>query len=559
MRLGVLSCGMLVVGAAAAAAPQEPRPAFPTQAEVVTVDVVVTGEDGLPVAGLQARDFSVTEDGVPQEIVAFEAVDRPLPTPPPAPPAGAAPPPAPPGPRSSSNQEPARRQASAFVIVFDELHLEPAEAVRARTAIRDFLSTGVARGDEVALVGTGHGARWTARLPWGRDVLAGSLDHLQGRLANRTVRDRMTDWEAMRISRFGDPIVTDTVMRRFLETREVHQDTKIPGERPDRDSEREDLANWHADVRMRAASVYARASSLNEQTLSVVSRELVSLAGARGRKTLVFVSGGLIADPGLPGPERVVRAARRVNAAVYFLDARGLLGAPFGLDAENPRRTLFPDLGSTHSEIGERSEGSEGLAADTGGFSIRNSNDLAGGLARIGREARRYYLVGYTPTNRRTDGRFREIRVKVARARVTARARRGYFAPGGEGGAVAQTERGDEAMLEALYAPIDRDEVPLRAIADVGGDAGPGKAAVQVTVEADARALEFAKEGEVSRDTLELLLRVRRQDTGEPVQLDQQLQMRLSADTRACYERDGFPITRKLARPGPLRGADRRP
>ncbi len=38
---------------------------------------------------------------------------------------------------------------------------------------------------------------------------------------------------------------------------------------------------------------------------------------------------------------------------------------------------------------------------------IRNRNDLGDGLGRIAREARSYYLIGYTPTNRAADGRFR--------------------------------------------------------------------------------------------------------------------------------------------------------
>jgi VWFA-related protein len=547
MRLGVLGSGLLV--AAAAAAQQEaPPPAFPSGAEVVTVDVVVTGRDGLPVPGLRAEDFTVTEDGVLQQIVAFEAVDRPLPAPSPALPA-AAPPAAVPAPRSSSNRDPARRQGNAFVIVFDELHLDPAEAQRGRTAIRDFLQTGVAPGDQVALVGTAEVARWTVRVPWGREMLLRGLDQLHGRLVNRTVRDRMTDWEAMRIARFGDPVVTDTVMRRLLETGALYQEKENPGqrERPDPEIERENRDAWRADVRAQASEVYARVSALNEQTLAIVEREVVPLAAVRGRKAIIFASGGLIADPGLGGPQRVVRAARRANAAVYFLDARGLVGVPFELNAENPRRTLFQDLASTMtSEAAERSEGSEGLAADTGGFSIKNGNDLADGLARIGREARRYYLLGYTSTNGRADGRFRQIRVRVAREGVKVRARRGYSAPGGEEEAVSPGERRNAAMLEALYAPIDRSEVPLRAIADVVDDAHPGKATVQVTVEADIRALAFEEKGGAARDTLDLLLLVTGQGAGEPVQVGQQFQMNLAPETRACYEKSWFPMTSRV-------------
>ena len=53
---------------------QQP-PAFPTQAEIVTVDVVVLDRDGKPVPGLTRADFVVREDGRPQNVTAFEAIE----------------------------------------------------------------------------------------------------------------------------------------------------------------------------------------------------------------------------------------------------------------------------------------------------------------------------------------------------------------------------------------------------------------------------------------------------------------------------------------------------
>ena len=53
------------------------KPVFPAETELVTVDVVVSGKAGEPVLELTREDFSVSEDGVPQEIASFEAVHRP--------------------------------------------------------------------------------------------------------------------------------------------------------------------------------------------------------------------------------------------------------------------------------------------------------------------------------------------------------------------------------------------------------------------------------------------------------------------------------------------------
>jgi len=41
------------------------------------------------------------------------------------------------------------------------------------------------------------------------------------------------------------------------------------------------------------------------------------------------------------------------------------------------------------------------------------------------------YLVGYTSSNQKRDGGWRRINVRASRPGATARARMGYYAPGG--------------------------------------------------------------------------------------------------------------------------------
>jgi hypothetical protein len=217
------------------------------------------------------------------------------------------------------------------------------------------------------------------------------------------------------------------------------------------------------------------------------------------------------------------------------------------MEGEIGTRTEFRDLGSWFTEARERGEGSQALAADTGGFSLSDRNDLGPALVRIGRESRSYYLLGYAPTNRKADGRFRVIEVKVAREAVLVRARRGYYAPGEGEKRKEPAEGSDAAIQRALDAPFDLADVPLRAIADILGPAEPGKAKVRMTVEADVRSFAFAQKGNTARDTLELLLLVAREDTGEFNRFDQQFEMSLRPETRARYERDWFPVRREVA------------
>lgn len=546
----LLSAALALPPLPVAAQAPGPKPSFPAGTEVVTVDAVVIGRGGEAVSDLRREDFVVSEDGVRQELVAFEAVQAPAEPTEATAGAAASALPVPTPLRASSNAGPEPEPAS-FVVVFDELHLDPAEAARARRAVAGFLQSGARDGDRVSLVGTGDGTRWTTRLPAGRAELLQALDRLQGRQVGESVRDAMSGYEAMRIDQDRDPIVTDQVMRRLLSTGEIRRDVAIPRGRGD-SNEPPDYELWRSQTRARAAQVYARAASRAEQTLGVVQRSLEALAGARGRKSLVLVSGGLVQDARLRGFRQVVNASRRANTAVYFLDARGLVAVTSGMQADvaQPLDIIDRSTGGGLDETRDASEGSAGLALDTGGFVLANQNDLGAGLARIGREARSYYLLGYTPTSRAADGRFHRISVKVARENVTVRARRGYFAPGR--GEAAAAEPRDAAIQRALDAPFDLKEVPLRALDLALGPAGPSQTSVLLRVEADIRALDFSLKGGVAEDTLETLLLVSQRGSGEFTRFDQQYAMRFQPETRARYEADWFPLTRELKlAPGP--------
>jgi VWFA-related protein len=65
------------------------------------------------------------------------------------------------------------------------------------------------------------------------------------------------------------------------------------------------------------------------------------------------------------------------------------------------------------------------LADGTGGFVIRNSNDLLDGLQKIAREEREYYLLSYTPPESSAGG-CHALRVKVSRGGTTVRSRSSY-------------------------------------------------------------------------------------------------------------------------------------
>src|SRR5262249_41288634 len=148
-------------------------------------------------------------------------------------------------------------------------------------------------------------------------------------------------------------------------------------------------------------------------TLEVVERALLSLLGSKGRKSMILVSEGFIFDPNMDEFKRVKEASRRANVAVYFLDTRGLGGLSVYATAQFGPPIAEQDIGAGFMENLEASEGAESISADSGGFTVRNTNDLAKGIKRIADESRSYYLLGYNPTNTARDGTFRKIQVKL--------------------------------------------------------------------------------------------------------------------------------------------------
>ena len=75
------------------------------------------------------------------------------------------------------------------------------------------------------------------------------------------------------------------------------------------------------------------------------------------------------------------------------------------------------------------------LAEQTGGrhFAVENLNELPDVAAKIGIELRNQYILGYTPTNRERDGKYRKVQVKLVQPKglppLRSFNRQGYYAP----------------------------------------------------------------------------------------------------------------------------------
>ena len=531
-RVSVLAVALLVT---AVSAPAQPPPAtFPSKVELITVDAVVLDAQGHPVPGLKREDFILEEDGRPQEISSFEAFVA-------APPAAVATPP----PALASNEGERPRGSRAFALVLDDVGMTPRDSVEARRAVETFLGRSVRDGDEVSLATTSGDAWWSARLPEGREDLAAVIARLRGRGVEPSLSfDSMSDYEAFwihnRESGTNGPMVR-RVLNRWLEagvcvdpiggTSQQERGTRL-------------LESCPNMVRARAGAVDEQRRGHTRQILVTVQRSLQALAPVRGRKSLLLFSRGFLQDSD-PDPRVVVAASREANTAVYFVNVRGLAtqtGMPSVSDATSaPDPGLLTAMGFEDSTL--ESAGTRALADDTGGFSIVNTNDLAGGAERIAEESRVFYLLGFQAPPGKPPGQWRTLRVDVKGTvpGLKVRARRAYTLaqpsqdlPGKTDTAKAARHL-SPAVERALDTVHETAGIPLRAMVYVFEPRPKDTARVLVAAEFDASRLTFQGTGKARTARLEVTVAATPRDTGKTLYANERVEVRVPEGEAAAW------------------------
>src|SRR5262245_15055105 len=205
-----------------------------------------------------------------------------------------------------------------------------------------------------------------------------------------------------------------------------------------------------------------------------------SMRNMPGRKTVIFFSEGLSLPPAVVEQfKSVINAANRANVSVYTVDAAGLRIDSPNLEAtreinalaqrrmnqvhrtQDPSGPLTKGLERNEDLLRLNPHGGLGELADqTGGFLIRDTNDLGAGLRRIDEDMRAHYVLTYMPKNQEYDGRFRQISVKLSRPNLDVQTRKGYYAVDNT---IASPVLAFEApALAALSAARSSDSFALR-------------------------------------------------------------------------------------------------
>jgi hypothetical protein len=113
------------------------------------------------------------------------------------------------------------------------------------------------------------------------------------------------------------------------------------------------------------------------------------------------------------------------------------------------------------------------LAEDTGGKAFYNTNDLDGAMEHAIEDGSHYYTISYTPTNKKMDGNYRKVEVKLTTGKYKLAYRRGYNAA--DAPAIAPKAEGDPLRPLLAYGRANRDALPGEGgtpVSSAGGDGG---------------------------------------------------------------------------------------
>ena len=145
------------------------------------------------------------------------------------------------------------------------------------------------------------------------------------------------------------------------------------------------------------------------------------------------------------------------------LDARGLWTEPAYSAADaSPAggpNVLVVKSRYSHFEALAQEDVLAEIAASTGGTFIHNTNDLADGFKRLAAAPEFVYVIGFTPTNLKSDGKFHNLKIALKDSKgLTLQARRGYYAPKRE---VGEAEQARQDIEDAVFSREVMKDFPV--------------------------------------------------------------------------------------------------
>ena len=471
-----------------------PAPVLKVTTHLVQVNVIVHGRKSEPVTDLKKEDFTLTDDGQPQQIATFtmeasapgskQAAKFLLPQ------------------NTFTNRMDMRPAAPKGVtaILLDGLNTKFEDQAYAKKQLINFLKE-LKQEDSVALYALGRDLRILHDFTSDASALIDAANKHKGR-ANTEVAD-------------ANPI--------------------------DPDTGNDDLDNFisQADQKISDYTNIMRVQT----TLAAIEAIANHVAQLPGRKNLIWISGSFPFQIGMdtmePGDtrerrmfteemENTARAVTAASMAIYPIDARGLMTNPdFSANMAGGKNARLAPAGPSKAmqNISQTQDSMVIMANRTGGKAYYNSNDLKKAIHGAIDDAQVTYVLGYYPTHNKWDGKFHELKVAVDRKGLDVRYRLGYFAFAEAPQDKAEREK---ALRQAAWSALDATQIGLvvRAARDIPQ---PGK--LRVVLSMDVHNLTLEQKGDRWAGQVDLLFVQQAAHDQPAVVANDSLTLNLTKDT----------------------------
>ncbi len=511
----------LWAGAQQAPAPKETNqvPLLRKDIQLVLVDVVVTDKQGNAIRGLTKDDFAVKENGKRQQIAVFEwqgpVEEGSEPT---------APPPLPPN--VYTNRPEYHAPAGPLTIVLlDSLNTSRLDQIRLREELLNFLTEHLKSGQRTAILALTSQVLVLQDFTTDPELLAAAVKKYKPRVSVELgFREDLTS----PIAEYNNTAFLTSIL-----TSSAGPEAAAALSFMDELEEFEESAIALSD------------KSRMRRTLEALGGIAQAVVSYPGRKNLIWVSASFPAfykggynsrrHQWAAGEElrRVSRLFNDARLAIYGVDPRGLdpafkgenmkfflpnralTSTALGQGTNNP--VMFPPTASARNPqytLVMSQMSMKTLADTTGGRAFYNRNDLAKAVAEALADGAAYYTLGYYPKNKKWDGRFRYIQVKLARKGLRMRYRKGYYATEmpeaaeeaenrdgevqeGEGESGLE-QRNARQLRAALYHPLPATGLTFRAYVSPPEAAAPAQVQEEIKVEfwLEGGGLTFQPQGE---------------------------------------------------------------
>jgi VWFA-related protein len=373
---------------------------FRAETRLVLLDIVVTNGKGEPVPGLRKEDFQVTEDGKPQNISVFEEHTGGAITLAKLPPMPA---------NVFTNYPLTKIPDSVNVLLLDWLNTQPQDQAYVRAQTVKYLK-GITPGASLAVFTLGAQLHMVQEFTTDPAVLLAALDSNKAKPSTESTRllpttaQTAAERDVINLMRMNlaAPAAIEAVTQEMAGTGALHTDQRV---------------------------------KLTLQALQQLAR---FLSGIPGRKNVIWFSGSFPISifPGAGVPHEYASDLRQTadlltpgRVAIYPVSAAGLTGN-FIYEAENEpsAREQEESLKEESVKNAEKQLAMEELARDTGGQALYNVNSLSDAMAHAINSGSHFYLLAYSPSNQKMDGKYRPIQVKLPRGEYKLAYRRGYYA-----------------------------------------------------------------------------------------------------------------------------------